>query len=140
VKKPTSSWKIALFTLGVVISCINATESWAFTLIETQFLPAVQLGASQSAQIKVTNTSSNNLDVVITTFNDGGARLSQTSVTILPLHTQTVAVKSGATGPLSFRATLALSAANSSVADVMMFDKTTGQLVVVLPFVVLPNP
>jgi hypothetical protein len=94
---------------------------------------------SQSAAVKVSNVSANNLDVVITTFGDGGHMLAQRNETLAPGATSSLVVIAKG-GPLSFRATVALGSANSAVSDIMTFDETTGQVIAILPFIELPTP
>lgn len=133
------SWKlVAFFVLGAIGSVFYVTRSRAFTLIELQFIPAVQLQASQSAEIAVSNVSANELEATITTFGLAGRVLSTKSLTLAPGATSTMMVTAGANSPLTFRTTVALGTAGSAVSDVMTFDKTTGEIIVVCRGLLLP--
>jgi hypothetical protein len=133
VKKLTTSGKVVtLFVLGAILALSSAEQLRAFTLIEIVYLPAVQLVASQSAEVKVSNISTNDLELIITTFGDGGNVLTQKTKTLLPHQTFTLLVNARNVGT-SFHTVIGLSAANAAVADVMTFDKTTGQVIAILP-------
>jgi hypothetical protein len=125
----------ASFALAAVLSVGLAERSSAFTLIELHYLPAVQLVASQSSDIKVTNVSMNSINVVITAYRDDGSMLAQKSEMIAPGATFTHIIRAPSTGPLSFHATIAVDTAHAAVADVMTFDKMTGEAVLLLPAV-----
>jgi hypothetical protein len=56
------SWLLAyLFAAGAILNVGGEHSAKAFTLIERSWLPAVQLIAGQSADIKVTNISANSI-------------------------------------------------------------------------------
>jgi len=129
---------IALFVLGAIGSIFYVTRSRAFTLIELQLVPATYLVASQSAEITVSNVTGNNLDVTITVFRESGMVMSTKTVTLAPMATATHTVQAAAGGPLTFRAAIELGTANSAISDVMTFDRTTGQVIAILPGALLP--
>ena len=95
----------------------------------------MQLIAGQSADIKVTNVSANSINVELTTYTDKGTIITQETRSIAIGTTLTLAVTAPPSGPLSFHATLVSDAANAAVADVMTFDKQTGQVIAMLPFI-----
>jgi hypothetical protein len=125
----------ASFALAAVLSIGLAERSSAFTLIELQFLPAVQLVEAQSSDVKVTNVTANSINVTITAYRDNATMLVQKTEMIAPGATFTLVVKAPSTAPLSFHASIASDTANAAVADVMTFDKTTGQALLLLPAV-----
>jgi hypothetical protein len=135
-----SSWKLAaMFAIGAFASLLYVSHSKAFTLIEFQYLPAVQLNASQGAAIKISNVSTAALLVDISIFTDGGRTFASSSVTIPAGETHTVNFKNPAKGPAGFRAALAFGAASSAVADMMLFD-TNGNVTALVPAVQLTAP
>jgi hypothetical protein len=128
------SWlPIYLFAAGAIL--INEQSARAFTLIERSWLPAVQLIAGQSADIKVTNVSANTIMVVLTTYRDNGTIITQETKSIATGTTVTLAVKAPENAPLSFHATLGSDVANATVADVMTFDIQNSQAIAILPFI-----
>jgi hypothetical protein len=127
VKNLRISWKlVALFVLGAVGSFFYVTRSRAFTLIESQLLPAVQLLANQSAIIAVSNTSSSDLDLTITTYGLAGHMISQKTDTLAPGATTTLVVI--AKNTMTFRTAIELGTQGAAVSDLMVLDKTTGQV------------
>lgn len=133
------SWKlVALFVLGAIGSGLYVTRSRAFTLIEGQYLPYIELVASQSAQINVSNVSPNDLEATITTYGMAGHMISTQTTTLAPGATTSLVVIAKPTGSLSFRTAISLSAAGSAVSDVMTFDKTTGEVIAISPGLLLP--
>ncbi|MGC2415782.1 MAG: hypothetical protein WA459_24175 [Stellaceae bacterium] len=125
----TSFGLVAAFSLGYI------EQSKAFTLIELVLLPAVQLVASQSALITVTNVTQNSVEAIITVFFADGSVKVQKTEAIARDSTFTLPVHAGATGPLMFHATVELGTANATVSDVMTLDKTNGQIIAILPFI-----
>ncbi|MGO9127965.1 MAG: hypothetical protein ACLP6G_24135 [Terriglobales bacterium] len=130
-------WKlVALFVLGAIGSVLYVTRSRAFTLVEIQYLPAVQLVAGQTAAVTVSNISANNLDVTITTHEAGGQILSTKNATLAPGATTSLVVI--AKGGMGFWTGIALGASSSAISDVMTFDKVTGQVIAIAPGELLP--
>jgi hypothetical protein len=128
------SWlPICLFATGAILASEHSAR--AFTLIERSLLPAVQLIAGQSADIKVTNVSSNTIIVVLTTFRDNGTIIAQETKSIATGTTLTLAVKAPENAPLSFHAILGSDAVNAAVADVMTFDIQDSHAIAILPFI-----
>jgi hypothetical protein len=125
----------ASFALAAVLGFGLSQQSQAFTLIELQYLPAVQLVAAQLSDVKVTNISTNSINVVITAFRDNGNMLVQKTETIAPGTTYTLPIKASSAYALSFHTTIALDTTHAAVADVMTFDKTTGEVISLLPAV-----
>ncbi len=126
---------IYLFAAGAILNIAGEHSARAFTLIERLWLPAVQLIAGQSADIKVTNVSANSVILELRTFRDNGTQIALRQVSIAPDTTFTFEVAAPPTGPLSFHASLGFDAANAAVADVMTLDTQTGQVMVMLPAV-----
>jgi hypothetical protein len=130
------SWlPIYLVAAGAILNFGNEHSARAFTLIERSFVPAVQLVAGQSADIKVTNVSANTIIVVLTTYRDNGTLITQETRSIATGTTFTLAVKAPVDAPLSFRATLGSDAPQAAVADVMTFDIKSSQAIAILPFI-----
>ena len=137
------SWKlVALFVLGAIGSGFYVTRSRAFTLIEkeVQFLPAVQLVASQPAAVEVSNISTGPVDVVIQIFGDGSRVLARKQGDIAAGHTLILPyIQPAGVPPSSIRAVVKLGAAQAAVSSMMTFNETTGQaIIVVQPGLVLP--
>ena len=105
------------------------------TLPAVQSIPAVQLVASQSALVKVTNVSQNNVSPTINIFTLNGSLLKTATPTIAPNVTFTERVTAPATGNLTFFATITWGDMNEGVSDVMTLDPSTGQVRVILPYV-----
>jgi hypothetical protein len=126
-----ASWKIvALFVLAGIGSVFYVTPTRAFTLVETLNIPAVQLVDGQTAIIAVSNTSPNDLDVAINTIGIGGGVLSTKSATLAPGATTFLVVI--AKSKMTFRTAIGLSAQGVAVSDLMVLDKTTGQVTALL--------
>lgn len=130
----TKSWMlVALLAFGAILNVGYQQVANAFTLIEINFLPAVQLIADQRADIKITNVSANAVTVNLTVYNDEGTVIARVEHSIAAGTTFTHAVRAPSTGPLSFHASVAADTANATVSDVMAFDKSTGQVIAILP-------
>jgi hypothetical protein len=124
-----------LFVAGAILNVGDVYSARAFTLVERSLLPAVQLIAGQSADIKVTNVSANSIIVELRTFRDNGTQIALKQVSIAPETTFTLEVAAPPTGSLSFHATLGSDTAKAAVADVMTLDTQTGQVMALLPFI-----
>ena len=134
MKKLKSLWRLlVLFALVATLSLSYVQRSRAFTLIELQLLPAVQLIDNQAAAVEVSNISSESVDVVVSLFMGDGSMLLSKSATIVPGRTLTVPYKQAATGAGGLiRGVVASSTANAVVSDIMTFDKTSGEIIAVL--------
>src|SRR5579863_2374340 len=113
---------IYVLAAGAILNVGGEHSARAFTLIERLWLPAVQLTAGQSADIKVTNVSPNSIIMELRTFRDNGTQIALKQVSIAPDTTFTFEVAAPPTGPLSFHASLGFDAARAAVADVMTLD------------------
>jgi len=133
-----SSWKFAaLFVLGALASLLYVSHSKAFTLIESQYLPAVQLVANQGGVINVWNVSNSPLDVTLNLFADGSARTLTITLGAGKLHTFTFTNTSKTTS--RFRGVLEFSAANSAISDIGTLG-SNGEMVTLVPAVQLSAP
>jgi hypothetical protein len=130
-----SWWPFFIFALGAILNAGSEPPAKAFTLIERSLLPAVQLIANQSADIKVTNVSANPINVIITIFRDNGTVIAQERQSIAAGTTFTHVVHAPVNFPLSFHATIESDTANAAVSDVMTLDLQTGEVSAMLPFV-----
>ena len=132
----TKSWMlVALLAVEATLNVGYQQTAKAFTLIEFNYLPAVQLIAEQRADIKVTNVSGDPVTVVLTVYNDEGIALARINHSIAAGTTFTHVVRAPSTGPLGFHATVASDIAHATVSDAMAFDKSTGQVIAILPAV-----
>ncbi|MGA8153972.1 MAG: hypothetical protein WB952_23680 [Terriglobales bacterium] len=141
MKNLRMSWKlVALFVLGAIGSCFYVTRSSAFTLIESQYLPAVQLVESQSAAVEVSNISSEAVEVEVKIISDSGRVLRKAGATVGAGRTFTVNyTQPAAVPPSSIRARVELGTAQAAVSSLLTFDKTTGQTIIsIQPGILLP--
>jgi hypothetical protein len=143
VKNLRISWKpIAFFVLGAIASGFYVTRSRAFTLIEKEidYLPAVQLVASQPAAVEVSNISADVLPVEILIFGDGSRVLERKQGEVGPGNTFILSyIQPAGVPPSSIRAVVKLGAAQSAVSSMMTFNKTTGAAIIaVTPVLLLP--
>ena len=140
MKNLRKSWRlVALFALLAVLSLTYVERTRAFTLIEIQYLPAVQVVAGQSAAVKVSNVSTASVDVVIAIFGgDGGTLLVSKTVSLAAGHTMSFPYSNTLTGNREIRAVVSLGTASAAVSDIETFDKTSGEVMVALPFLLLP--
>jgi hypothetical protein len=127
---------ISLFAFGTILTGGYGGPARAFTLIELELLPAVQLVAGQSAAIKVTNVSANVVIAIIRVTRDNGTELTQEQGSIAPGTTFTLPVRGSVDLPTGFHASVAVSAAHAVTSDVITFDKQTGQALAMLPAVI----
>ncbi|HEV2302491.1 MAG TPA: hypothetical protein VGR91_13065 [Stellaceae bacterium] len=111
------------------------------TFPQAQLLPAVQLVASQSALVKVTNTSPNDASATINLYNAKGTLFKQLTTPLLaPNVTFTHRVMAPATGNLTFFATINWGDGSPpGVSDVMALGRSSGQVIAILPFVETGN-
>jgi len=138
VKKLRVSWKlVALFVLGAIGSGLYVTRLKAFTLIEVQYLPAVQLIASQEVAVNVSNFSAEPVTVNIQIFSGGGGLLGEVqSEVIEPGKTYSLSyVQSG--GTVAARAVVAAGTASSVVSSLVAFDKATRQVIAIAPALII---
>ena len=123
-----------LFLSGAALSLIYVRQSSAFTLVESQFLPAVQLEALESVQVSASNFSSQSVEVVIDIQNAAGKVVSTKTVTIAANNTYALRYNNGnSTG--NFSAVVNAGAA-SSIASSFEVLGTTGEVIAItLPYV-----
>jgi hypothetical protein len=139
VKDLRKSWKlIAVFAVAAIASTGYVVRSRAFTLIELQYLPAVQLVADQSAAVKVSNVSTESVEFVVDIYGGNGTLLVSKTETLAAGHTYTLPYKQPAgTASNNIRAVVSLNTAHVVVSDIMTFDKTSGEAIAILPFIEL---
>ena len=132
-------WKlIAVFAVVAIVSIGYVVRSRAFTLIEMQFLPAVQLVANQRAAVNVSNFSTETVTAVIDIFSGNGTLLVTKTVTIMPGQTFILPyIHPTGTFPANIRASVSLDTANATVSDIAAFDVTSGEVNAILPFIKL---
>lgn len=74
----TKPWMlVALLAVGTILNVGYQQAAKALTLVEIDYLPAVQLIADQRADITVTNVSGNSVTVVLTLYRDNGTMIGQ---------------------------------------------------------------
>jgi len=131
------SWKlIALFAVVAIVSLCYVVRSRAFVLIENQYLPAVQLVANQSAMVKVANVSNGNINATVDIIADNGTLLVTKTVSLPPARTFTVSyMNPPSMATRGVRAVIELDTADASVSSIMTLDKTTGEVIAILPFI-----
>jgi len=141
MKNLTKSWKLlALFAAAAIVSPCFVAQSRAFTLIEIQYLPAVQLVASQTALVKVSNVSIDVVDATVTFYgHTGNVLLASTSQSIAAGATFSFSYMHPATtGASDVRAVVTLGTAHATVSSLMTLDKVSGQVIAILPGILFP--
>jgi hypothetical protein len=140
VKDLRKSWKlIAVVAVAAIASTGYVVRSRAFTLIELQYLPAVQLVADQSAAVKVSNVSTESVEFVVDIYGGNGTLLVSKTETLAAGHTYTLPYKQPAgTASNNIRAVVSLNTAHVAVSDIMTFDKTSGEVIAILSGLLLP--
>ncbi|HVH73981.1 MAG TPA: hypothetical protein VM755_03610 [Stellaceae bacterium] len=108
------------------------------TLPAVQDIPAVGLAAGQSALVKVTNVSANNLMPTISLFMENGKLIKTMTPTVAPNQTFTHRV-TATNGNLALFATVNWGDGSVGLSDVMTLDQTTGQVIAILPYVLNGN-
>ncbi|MGO9265089.1 MAG: hypothetical protein ACLQBA_09430 [Candidatus Binataceae bacterium] len=141
MRKRAKSWKlVVLFAAAAIVSPCFVAQSKAFTLIETQLLPAVQLVASQTLLVKVSNVSLDPVEVTVTLYGHSGNVL-QTSNNLSLAAGATFSVSyvhPSTTAASDVRGVVTLDTANATVSSIMTLDKTSGEVIAILPFMLLP--
>ncbi len=141
MKKLMKSWSlVVLFAVAAIVSPCFVAQSRAFTLIEIQYLPAVQLVASQTALVKVSNVSLNVVDATVTFYgHNGNVLLASTSQSIAAGATFSFSyVHPATTAASDVRAVVSLDTASAAISSLMTLDKTSGEVIAILPFMLLP--
>ena len=125
---------VALIALGAILSIGFVQDARAFTLVETQLLPAVQLGVLQALLASVSNFSTGSVSVTINVLNASG--------TIVMTKTSTVAggkslvikfTNGGNTG--SYSAVVEASVAGAVTSDLEVLNSNGQVAAVSLPFI-----
>jgi hypothetical protein len=129
---------IAVVALVALLSLTYVKRAKAFTLIEVQYLPAVQLVADQSAAICVSNTTTESVAAVIDIYADNGTLLVSKSVTLAPGQTYKLPYKNNLAVSRDIRGVVSLGTASAAVSDLMTFDKTSGEIIAVLIGIIRP--
>ena len=137
MKNLRTSWKvIALVAVGAILSVCYVIKSRGFTLIEIQYLPAVQLVANQSAWVNVSNVAMDSVDATIAIYSGNGALLATKTVTVASGQTSTLKyTHPSGMAPNNIRAVVSLGTANAVVSDITAADVTSGQVIAILPFI-----
>jgi hypothetical protein len=128
---------ITLFVLAVVLGPIRLQRAEAFTLIETQFLPAVQLGAAQIVQVAASNVSAASVSVTIDILNSVGTIVMTKTSSVSPNKTLVVKFTNGTTTG-SYSAVVGVSAASAINSDFQVLSSTGQVATVALPYIELP--
>ena len=137
--RPPSSLRAALAAVAL-LGLAPAAPANAFTFVETQYLPAVQLAAGQSAAVNVTNIAGGGtLVAVVTIINGLGSTVSAKTETIAAGVTVSIPVKAGGK-PLRLFATVALDAPQAAICDIETFDVNSGQVLAIVPVARVVGP
>lgn len=123
-----------LFLLGVALTFMYVQRTEAFTLVESQFLPAVQLQALESVQVSASNFSSQSVEVVIDILNASGKVVSTKTVTIAANNTFVLRHQNGnSTG--NFSAVVNCGAASSIASSFEVLGSTGEMVAITLPYI-----
>jgi hypothetical protein len=120
-----------MLALVTATSLIYVKRTQAFTLIELDNLPAVQLVANQSIIINITNTSTEGVDYVVDVYGGDGGLLLTRNMTLDGGNTWALTYKNQGTAPLTIRAVIGAGTANATITDGGVVDPTNGELVVI---------
>jgi hypothetical protein len=113
----------------------HVVRSRAFTLIEIQYLPAVQLVANQSAIVNVSNTSTESVEFIVDIYSASGTLLASKTVTLPAGQTFALLYLNRLSGNRTIRAVVSLGTASAAVSDLVTFDKTSGEIIAIVPAV-----
>ena len=135
MKNLRKSWKvIALFAVAAIVSTGYVIRSRAFTLIEFQYVPAVQLVANQLVNVNVSNVSTESVEIIVDIYAGNGTLLVTKTETLAAGHTFILPYRQPAgTTSNTIREVIGLGTANAAVSDVVTFDKTSGEVIAVAP-------
>ena len=138
MKNLRKSWKLIAVVAVVATATIGlVVRSRAFTLIEIQYLPAVQLVASQTAAVSVSNTSTESLEFIVDIYGKNGTLLVSKTGTLAAGQTFSLPYLNTLSGNRVIRAVASLGTANVAVSDLLTFDKTSGEVIAIAPGVKL---
>jgi len=128
-------WKlIALFAVAAIVSICYVVRSRAFTLIEFQYLPAVQLVASQLVNVNVSNVTAESVEIIVDIYSGNGTLLVRKTETLAAGHTFILPyLQPSGTKSNTIRAVIGLGTANAAFSDVVTFDKTSGEVIAIAP-------
>lgn len=128
---------IAVMVLAGMFSFPFVQQAKAFTQVESQFLPAVQLTASQSAQVSVTNFSAVSVDITIDIFNGNGTNVVTKTTTVGAGKTFGIRFQNGKM-PLTYNAIVSAGAASSVISDFQLLSANGETVAVSSAFTELP--
>jgi hypothetical protein len=128
---------IALFVLAVMLRPICPHRAEAFTLIETQFLPAVQLGAAQTVLVAASNLSAAPVSVTIEILNSVGT-IVITRTSSIPANKTLVVKFTNGTTTGSYSAVVGANAASAINSDFQVLSSNGQVAAVALPYIELP--
>jgi len=136
VKNLRKSWKLIVLVAVVTTATIgHVVRSRAFTLIEILYLPAVQLVANQSAIVNVSNTSTESVEFIVDIYSASGTLLASKTVTLPAGQTFALPYLNRLSGNRTIRAVVSLGTASAAVSDLVAFDKTSGEIIAIVPAV-----
>lgn len=133
-----SSRVAALVAAGAILSLCHVVTATGFTLIESQYVPAVQLVAGQAAAVKVSNVSADSVDLTVDIFSGNGTLLASNTMTLLAGHTVSLPYRNNTTGNQTVRAVVTLGTASATVSSMLTFDKVSGQVMAIARGLLLP--
>jgi hypothetical protein len=143
IVKNLSKWRklVMLVAFVLIASMGDVVRSRAFTLIELQYLLPLELLASQTVVVNVSNTSKEPVEAVVDIYGrDGALLVKPTTMTVEAETTLSVTYKQPAgTASNWVRARVGLGTANAVVTDIGILG-TNSELVVIANGVKLPPP
>lgn len=133
------AWRnaVAVIVLTGMFSFPFVQQAKAFTQIESQFLPAVQLVGSQSAQVSVVNFSAASVEITVDIFNGAGSNVITKTVTVGAGKTFGIRFQNGKT-TTSYSAIVGASAASSVISDFQVLGTNGATIAISSAFIELP--
>ena len=126
---------VALLALGAILTLGSfAPQAKAFTPLEIQYLPAVQLVGGQSAQVSVSNFSDAHVSVTITILNAVGDIVVTKTITAAASRTYAVAY-ANENITASYSAVVEVSAANSVASDFEVLSSNGEVATLSMPYI-----
>ena len=124
---------VAIFALAAILS-LSVEETRAFSPLETHFLPAVQLVASQAAQVAVSNFSTASVSVTMNIVDALGNIVATKTVTVSGNKSSTLRFTNGNTAA-TYSAVVEASVANAIASDFEVLNSNGEVAAATLPFI-----
>jgi hypothetical protein len=138
LRTSTRSSKVAiLVSAWAIFSLCHVVTAAGFTLVELQLLPAIQLVAQQSLLVKVSNVSTESVDLTVDIVSGNGTLLVTKTATLAAGQTLSLPFLNNSTGNKTVRAVVMLGTASATVSSMMTLSNTNGQVIAIVPGVKL---